>query len=200
MDLKEVVRKRMSSSTEEKMKQHFETRTNMHIGLVNKYLGKIAALNLPEIDNNKLVFDSHDASKFKEPEYTPYLHVNWKYRMKDLGEEYTPSREILDSMAEATFHHVKNNMHHPEFWDGSWTLDKDAHKPDRDSPALEMVDATKMPLTHVAQMVADWLAMSEEKKTFTKDWADRNVNVRWRFNQEQVDLIYRIIEIFGENS
>ena len=58
-----------------KMKEHFKKRTNMHINLVKEnweFLKKI---------DNKLKgnIDSHDNSKFKEPEYTPYLYITWKY-------------------------------------------------------------------------------------------------------------------------
>ena len=43
-------------------------------------------------------------------------------------------------------------------------------------------------------MVADWSAMSEELGSETKDWADKNVNVRWEFTDEQRDLIYELID------
>ena len=63
-----------------------------------------------------------------------------------------------------------------------------------------MVDGTKMPLTYVAQMVTDWTAMNEEKnkdkdleRYSAKDWADKNVNIRWSFSPAQVEFIYEII-------
>ena len=57
-----------------------------------------------------------------------------------------------------------------------------------------MVDATKMPDLDLAEMIADWLAVSEERGTDPKDWADKNVNIRWKFDDEQKDLIYELIE------
>jgi hypothetical protein len=78
------------------MIQYFENRTNYHISLVRKYLDKIIALNDPRLDLAALEEEKeqHDLSKFKEPEYTPYLHVNWKYYMKERGAEYIPSNII----------------------------------------------------------------------------------------------------------
>jgi hypothetical protein len=53
-----------------------------------------------------------------------------------------------------------------------------------------------MPNMDIAEMAADWMAMSEEKGTEPKDWADKNVNVRWNFTPKQVDLIYELLELF----
>jgi len=196
--IKEIVKKRIESQDAE-MKEHFDKRTHHHIGLVNKYLIKIASLCLPEIDNDLLLSDSHDASKFEDPEYTPYLHINWKYKLKDEGKTYNPPKEVDRAMRIASFHHVTHNPHHPEYWDKSWTLEKDSDKKDRDAPSKDKVDATKMPPTYIAQMIADWTGMDEEKsknKTgpySAKNWADKNVNIRWKFTPQQVELIYRII-------
>jgi len=197
-EIKSIVRKILSSQ-ETEMKKHFDKRTKMHIALVNKYLKKIYDLNLPEIDNDLLSQDSHDKSKFEEPEYTPYLHVSWKYKLKDEGKSYNPPKEIEEAMHLATYHHTKNNSHHPEFWDET-TTPESINPKNRDKAPDEKVDATKMPLTNVAQMIADWTAMDEEKnknrssgKYSAKDWADKNVNIRWIFNPNQVEFIYKVI-------
>lgn len=176
------------------MVDHFNKRTNYHIDLVKKYMDKIIALHLPEVDGDELIIEKskHDEGKFKEPEYTPYLHVSWKYKMQGEGKKYEPSKEIADQMNSATFHHVTTHKHHPEYWDPSITQEC-LNTQDRDKPG-KLVDATRMPLTHVASMVADWLAMSEEKNTNPFDWAKNNVNIRWRFTDEQSDLIYKILK------
>ena len=99
-------------------------------------------------------------------------------------------------MNEATFHHIKSHRHHPEFWDESVTI-KDLNKDDRDRPSEgRIVDGTKMPLTYVAAMCADWFAMSEELGGHPNDWASKNINVRWKFNEEQINLIYDLIKIY----
>ena len=43
---------------------------------------------------------------------------------------------------------------------------------------------------------ADWMAMSEEKGTDPNDWAKNNINVRWKFTDEQEDMIYALIKDF----
>ena len=69
------------------------------------------------------------------------------------------------------------------------------NREDRDKPPKEMVDGTKMPDMAIAEMVCDWQSMSDElKKNTTREWADRNINVRWKFNENQTKLIYDIIE------
>ena len=64
----------------------------------------------------------------------------------------------------------------------------------RDTPPERIVNATKMPLSYVAAMIADWLAMSEEKKTCPYEWAKKNVGIRWEFTKEQEKLIYDLLD------
>jgi len=182
------------------MIQHFENRTNYHISLVRKYLDKIIALNDSRLDRAALEKEKeqHDLSKFKEPEYTPYLHLNWRYHMKDLGKEYKPSNIIERQMNNATFRHISTNKHHPEYWSKDLTIDN-LNLSDRDKPPEKIVDATKMPLTYVAAMVADHLAMSEEKKTDPYVWEKQNIGIRWKFTKEQEDFIYDLIDKVWKN-
>ena len=42
---------------------------------------------------------------------------------------------------------------------------------------------------------ADFCAMAKEKGGKPKDWADKNVNIRWKFNDSQKDLIYSLMEM-----
>jgi len=62
-----------------------------------------------------------------------------------------------------------------------WKLDK-------------MVDATKMSDLDIAEMTADWAAMGEERGNSPKEWADKNVNKRWKFTKDQEKLIYELIK------
>jgi len=190
--MKKIYSKDIMESDERK--DWFIKRTQLHIKLVQKYLHKILELNLPEIDSNLLKDElQHDQGKFKDPELEPYIHIAWKYRMQDLGKQYDPPSDIENKMHMATWHHVKHNKHHPEYWDNN-VSDQVINNTDRDAPSKEIVNATKMPPTYVATMVADWLAMSEEKGTNVRDWADKNINVRWRFTPTQQKLIYKIIK------
>lgn len=173
----------------QEMIDHFKTRTDNHRLNVLDFLEKALKLNLISQDDFDL-HSNHDASKYKEPEYTPYLHISWKYKLAREGKKYNPSKDILDQMVIASFHHVTNNSHHPEYWDDNWTLDKDAHNPDdRDKPRSSIVDATKMPDDAIVAMCCDWCGMSREVGGTPMEWANKNVNVKWKFTDNQVKLI-----------
>lgn len=178
------------------MIDYFKYRTGYHLWCVRKWSDRIASLNDYRVDRVLLdkERDEHDAGKWLEPEYTPYLFITWGYKCKREGVFFELSPEIKEKTHEATFHHIKSHRHHPEFWDESVKIDG-LNKDDRDSPSAgHIVDGTKMPLTYVASMVADWLAMSEELGGHPKEWADKNVNIRWKFSDEQIKLIYELIE------
>lgn len=136
--------------------------------------------------------DDHDAYKWIDPEYTPYVLITWRYEQKRLGLSFDLPDEINDALHIATFHHIKNHKHHPEFWDNDCTVDC-LNKTNRDLPAKK-VDGSNMPLTYVATMVADWLAMSEELGTNPRDWANNNIGKRWYFTESQSRLVHDLIE------
>jgi hypothetical protein len=187
MELKILITKEMND--------FFKLRTRAHLYLVNKYHNKISKLKDPRIDQELFdqERDEHDAFKWVDPENTPYVLLTWRYEQRRKGLDLELPDSIKDAIHEATFHHIKNHRHHPEFWCDTVT-DKSLNKDNRDKPSGEIVDGTKMPLTYVAAMVADWMAMSEELGTDPKKWANDNVNVRWRFTYEQVDLINYLIQ------
>ena len=169
----------------------FESRTKRHIELVQKYAKKIEEFD-PEYKGLIAQAEKHDDSKWKDPERPPYVFISWQYHCKDTGEKFKTPDELKDLMSQATEHHVKNNRHHPEFHtkiDGGLI-----NREDRDKPPKEIVDATTMPSLDLAEMVADWLAMSEEKGTKVQDWADKNINIRWQFTAEQVKEIQNLLD------
>jgi len=177
------------------MKEHFRYRTGYHLWCVHKWSNKILQLKDSRIDANDFIKerDCHDELKWLEPEYTPYLLISWRYKCKRDGIEFILPEDIKEKMHEATFHHIKNHRHHPEFWDDSVTICS-LNKEDRDSPSAgKIVDGTKMPLTYVATMCADWFAMSEELGGEPEDWAKANVGIRWKFSEAQVELINSLI-------
>lgn len=173
------------------MKAWFEKRTKNHIEMVQKWCKKIE-----EYDNRfkGLVEQAkdHDASKFKDPEADPYVYTTWKYKCKDDGVKFECPEGMDEKMDEVTEHHILSNAHHPEHWCGR--KKNLINKKDRDKPPSEIVDATKMPDMDIAEMLADWMSVSEEKGTQPKAWADKNVNIRWKFTNEQKDLIYELIK------
>jgi hypothetical protein len=172
------------------VKDFFNHRTHRHINLVQKYAQRIAELH-PELAGVIEQAASHDASKYEDPEYEPYLHITWDYKCKDEGKSYQMPSHI-DGNA-ATLHHIKSNRHHPEYHDEGSGEDS-LNREDRDAIPDRPTDATGMSDIDIAEMVADWCAMSEEKGGHPKDWAEKNVNVRWKFTDDQSDLIYNLID------
>jgi hypothetical protein len=173
-----------------KMLEWFEKRTNKHIETVQKYCKKIEEYD----DKFKGLIEqakTHDQSKFRDPEVDPYVYITWKYKCKDNGVKFECPKEMENKMDEATEHHVLNNSHHPEFYCNRKT--DLINKKDRDKPPSEIVDSTKMPNLAIGEMIADWMAVSEERGSNPKDWADKNVNIRWKFTDRQKNLIYKII-------
>jgi hypothetical protein len=173
-------------STQE-VSDYFYKRTKEHIDRVKKYALKIYEYDPVRFYLMPVRIEKHDLSKYLESEQTPYVFITWNYYCKDRNIKFDLPKEIEDLMQEATYHHVKNNRHHPEFHDDETTID-------RDKPPERIVDGSKMSNLDIAEMVADWMAMSEEKGGHPKDWAKSNIGVRWRFTPEQEKLIYELID------
>jgi hypothetical protein len=176
----------------EEMEQHFIARTRRHIALTQKYCVRLEERdpNLAGLSARGLV---HDASKFEAPECEPYIWLTWRYKCKDDGVPCVLPPGMEARINAATEHHILTNAHHPEAHQArrSGLLNTQ----DRDKPPREMVDATRMGALYIAEMVADWAAMSEERGNTARAWADQNVNVRWRFTPAQVALIDRLIDV-----
>jgi hypothetical protein len=117
--------------------------------------------------------------------------LTWKYRAKNFGFHYDVSKEDQDLINEATEHHIKNplNSHHPDYHDKQH-VSGFVNRCDRDKPSGIVIDATKMPLLDLAEMSADFLAMSEEMGNSPLDWARANINIRWKFTPKQEEDIY----------
>ena len=174
-----------------KMEDFFYERTNNHINLVKKYCKKIYDYDKKRFDGIIERGEEHDQSKFLEPEKESYVYISWQYKCRDEGSDFEFPETLKNRTNKATQHHVINNRHHPEFF--SVKKDNLINRDDRDNPSKEIIDAVKMTDLDIAEMCADWLAMSEEKGTNPKDWADKNVNIKWKFNDNQIDLIYKLI-------
>jgi hypothetical protein len=101
-----------------------------------------------------------------------------------------------DDMVKATEHHILNNRHHPEFHSGK--KENLINKDDRDSSKVEIVDGTKMSDVDLAEMCADWCAVSEERNNTPHEWAKKNIGTRWNFSEEQIALIYEILDEIWE--
>jgi hypothetical protein len=175
------------------MENWFMLRTQKHIKRVQKW-AKFIEYTDPQFSG---LYDRtllHDKSKFEEPERSPYVYITWDYKCKAEGVPYTMPASIKEKGTIATYHHIKNNAHHPEFFDPTTTLEEALNQNNRDGLPAKMVDGTAMTPMDIAEMVADWLAVSEERGTDVQVWADKNVNKRWKFSDNQVTLIYQLIE------
>lgn len=153
----------------------FINRTKKHIERVNKYAKKI----------NK-TYPNHDADKLDENKLLYMYSLMFK---PDITVE---ERNILDR---GTFIHVITNDHHPEYWT---TTDLRGFTRKNFCPN-GIVDATKMPNECIEQMICDWCAMSEEFGNTPLEWANKVVNIRWKFTPQQINLIYSLIETLWKN-
>lgn len=176
----------------DEMVDWFKKRTKMHIDLVQKYCKKIEEYDPDRFKGLVEQSEDHDASKYEDPEIGPYVYVTWQYYCKEHDRKFDAPDGTDEKMNLATQHHVRHNKHHPEYYS-----DKQVgliNRQDRDKPPKEMIDAAKMPEMDLAEMCADWCAVSEEKGSQPKTWADKNVNVRWKFTDQQKDLIYELLD------
>lgn len=186
----------MSAKTWPTMRGHYLDRTDRHISLVQKYCKRIKDRYyiFPDILRRG---QDHDQSKFTPIEFEPYVLLTWRYKCKDEGMELVFSDEIEDKIRAATEHHVRSNDHHPEYW--APPRESMINPKDRDKPPEEIVDATHMSHLAIAELVADWCAMSEERGNTPREWADKNVGIRWKFDKPQRELIYGLIDSVWED-
>jgi len=175
----------------------FEKRLNNHIDLVQKYIKRIEKAYPEKFKGLIEQCENHDASKFKEPERAPYIEISWRHKHDNYDSYKTPGDLTKEDENQATLHHITENKHHPEYWcDRKENL---LNKEDRDDIPDEIVDATKMPNKYIAEMCADWSAMSEELgKNTPREWADKNIGKRWKFVPKQKELIYEILDKIWE--
>jgi hypothetical protein len=178
----------------EEMVNWFIERTNKHISLVQKYCQKIYNLDSNKYAKILDLGENHDANKFKEPELIPYIILNWYHYCNDHNMDFDYTQEMQNMVNKATEHHILNSLHHPEHWQDKKTglINLD----DRDSVniPIDIIDGTNMPDLYIGEMVADWCAMAEERKENTPEgWAKKTLNIRWKFSNSQISLIYNLI-------
>jgi len=172
------------------MEEWYVKRTQAHIKAVQKYCRKIEGYDPKKFKGLVEIAKWHDFDKFREPERTPYVFITWMYKCKQEGVPYEPPDHMKGPMDEATAHHIKNSKHHPEYWSDVTT---NLVNPDARDEASQVIDATKMPDVYLGEMIADWFAVSKERKNPVEFWANKNVNTRWKFTLEQTQLIYELL-------
>lgn len=191
--------------TEAKDEQYewFVSRTNKHIGLVKNAAKKIAGV-YPEFEDLLKQVGVHDASKLEEPEKTPYVLITWRHKLENERGEFdpinnkryqTPGLLAKEDENTAILHHITTNSHHPEYHLKN-KQDANINSKDRDK-SNSCVDATAMPDLDIAEMVADWQAMSEELgKNTSRQWFNKQKDVRWHFSAKQEQLIDGLLRVF----
>ena len=156
-------------------------RTFAHIERVMKY-GKKIGKNYADHDRDKLTKDNI---------IIPYIFLTWGKKHKD----FEIPELIQQSIDNATKLHMINNKHHPEYWCDDNVRKLIDFTRDDPNPNGDIYDATKMPKSALDEMVCDWCAMAEEMGEKTpKTWADKTVNKRWKFTNEQTDYIYKMLD------
>jgi hypothetical protein len=176
------------------MGEHFITRTNLHIKLVNEWYWKIRKLSEKAgFVYGVIDIENHDISKFSYPEHVPYITTVWSYLCKEKDIPFKVSDTEKKMGNKATIHHITFNKHHPEYWDENFSEEK-FNPVNRDAVPENPVDATKMPMCYVQEMLADWLGMSTEKGSDPYKWAELNINKRWMMTEEQVEYIYFVLD------
>lgn len=197
----------------EKQIVYFFQRMDIHRSLVSKYLVRAGLVGSRQLwgragnpyitlkDHVKDLVPVHDVSKYSGPiQFLGYVQINWMYHVKySLGEEYFANDEVLCRMNEATLQHIRFEKHHPEYWDPDKLRKNFLNFGDRDGIPDEPVDARTMPIPYIWEMVADWMAVAEERGTDVWDWYKKTVGVRWLFEDYQVEIIRLVIEIMMED-
>jgi Family of unknown function (DUF5662) len=139
--------------------------------------------------------ENHDRSKFFPPENEAYVHINWKHHLekdKDLKEKYAyPNEMNQEKIDKAIQHHWQINSHHANYYfikkeDG--TLE--TNKMEIQKKLEHMTDAD------LIEMVADWMAVSQEYKTCCRKFAESNIgnDKRWPFSEKQKTKIFTLID------
>jgi len=180
------------------MAGYYHERTARHINLVkqNGYnVIKHLPMNMKMKNELAANLQKHDMSKFEDPEKTPYILITWRYHvLEDEFRRLNLTKEILADMSDITEYHVKNNKHHPDYWDDTITSNF-LNPKDRDAPGEKVINATKMPLVSIIEMVCDWFAVGQERGNTAREWAGRSIGIRWAFTEPQKIFIYNIIDI-----
>lgn len=158
----------------DEMIEHFETRTQEHIDRVKKFLLLLDGAGDFTPEELTQRGEAHDADKFSDEKFIPYVWVTEYYRIKNSGQEVPADvKQAYDATREALGDHVTINRHHPE-----------SHEDLNDMTDLD-----------VAEMVSDWSAMAEELgEGSALGWADKHVGKKWKFDEEHVELIYEMVD------
>jgi len=177
------------------MLDYYMERTNKHISLVKDVFYKSYLkldLHYTELLNLSDEIECHDKTKFSKELMFHYILITWNYKCIREGIDFIIPNNIAMEMTKATELHCKLEKHHPEYWSSQTNV---VNPDNRDVP-LKCINVTNMNKLSMIQMVIDWCAVSIERNNTPMSWFKSNLNVRWHFNEDQVQFINKMIDIF----
>ena len=159
------------------MREHFQKRMKTHIDRVNYFAKKLS-----------LSFSEHDADKFLPENIDIQTKFSWSCFIGKRLE-----REDVEELDRITLIHIITQQHHPEYWveDKSVLDGFTRHNP------TQNLDCSKMSNVAIYEMCCDWCAMAKQFHSHPTNWADKTVNKRWMFTDEQVTLIYDTLKFLS---
>ena len=172
-----ILHERVSNRREE-----YEVYLEQHIGGVKKAYEQfkdvlltesdLTVEDLTELDNQ---IETHDASKYEDEEFYPYLY------------HFYPSQAGADNEEaydRAWNHHQKRNPHHWQYW----ILQKD-------SGAQVLLDMTE---NYVIEMICDWhsFSLKNPESTAYKWWTDNQDKMI--MSEGTKELVNKYIKYFNE--
>ena len=163
------------------MCQYYYNRTRQHILDVEYFYRNLlrdAGLSYTSI--------SHDFDKFNKEYINPYILIQWKYYCNQRFINFEIPEMYKDICNRITEKHISLSDHHPEFWDDDKT--NLVNNENRDEIS-RVINATKMSTKKLIEMFADWTAVSIDRGTSVRDWMDKNINKRWLFTKDQVQVL-----------
>lgn len=170
-----------------------------HIGWVTECLEQVANSEVGQevgftLGNAKILASKHDQDKLHGKLLDQYKYISWQYKCKLENKpcdiKYTPA------MDDATTEHIKNNKHHPEYWDPNYVPNVTTDFANRDSTKANSVSGTSMDEFSIIELCCDWKATGKERGNSAKSWADIcKRDKRYTFTPAQWDFIYKVLEV-----
>lgn len=139
--------------------------------------------------------EQHDLSKYSDSEKIAYIYLNWKFHIikTEKGEYHYPDgiEKIVD---QAIQHHYQNNSHHSEFY----CFRKDGTQENKEDKVKIKELLKNMSDFDLLEMVADWMAVSQEYGTKCEDFAKATIgdDKPKPFSKEQKTKIFTLISLF----
>lgn len=162
----------MDSDYPPEAEQYFQTRTEKHIALVKHNLS-LWAKKYPELANELYQRgETHDKSKFVDPERTPYIWRSWLVYCTLNNIPFKCPEGMSAKINYAMSHHSHHNRHHPEYH----------------------LDLESMSQIDLIEMICDWKANSQEfGEKSPMNFANAVLGKHFHFNPTKCDQIRSLI-------